>query len=158
MPKVNVYLPDRLSTAVRMYDIPLSAICQRALEAEVAARMSVMTLTPRSRAVLAVSAREAEALGHDFVGTEHLLLGLIVEGKGLAAQILDDLGVTDSVRQRLLETLTSPNYPRRTPTPSVDTDGNLVGEPVTIDDGATTLTLESSASKPEGKRRPGKKR
>jgi hypothetical protein len=48
--------------------------------------------TPRSQKVLALAHGEAKRLGHHYVGTEHLLLGLVREGEGLAAQILDRLG------------------------------------------------------------------
>jgi len=49
--------------------------------------------TPRSKMVLELSLREALALKHNYIGTEHILLGLIREGKGLAAKILADQGV-----------------------------------------------------------------
>ena len=49
--------------------------------------------TPRSKKVLELSLREAIALGHNYIGTEHLLLGLITEGEGVAAQILIQKGV-----------------------------------------------------------------
>jgi prophage maintenance system killer protein len=48
--------------------------------------------TPRSKKVLDLAHREAKRLGHNYVGTEHLLLGLVREGEGLAAQILSRLG------------------------------------------------------------------
>jgi ATP-dependent Clp protease ATP-binding subunit ClpC len=48
--------------------------------------------TPRAKKVLDLSLREALELGHDYVGTEHLLLGLIREGEGVAAQVLVKLG------------------------------------------------------------------
>lgn len=126
MPKVNVYLPDRLAEAVRAYEIPLSSICQRALEQEVGLRISALGLTPRSRTVLAAAAKEAEQLGENFVGTEHLLLGLIAEGEGIAAHALDSLGVTEAVRAKLLELIQA----SRAQAPSnraVDKHGNLVG-------------------------------
>src|SRR5258706_14109824 len=44
--------------------------------------------TPRAKRVLELSLREANQLGHDYIGTEHLLLGLIREGEGVAAQVL----------------------------------------------------------------------
>jgi ATP-dependent Clp protease ATP-binding subunit ClpC len=51
-------------------------------------------LTPRLKRVFDLSVKEAKALGHDYVGTEHLLLGITREGEGVAAVILHDLGVT----------------------------------------------------------------
>ncbi|NBR22575.1 MAG: NDP-hexose 4-ketoreductase, partial [Micrococcales bacterium] len=48
--------------------------------------------TPRAKKVLELSLREALQLGHSYIGTEHLLLGLIKEGEGVAAQVLTKLG------------------------------------------------------------------
>lgn len=62
--------------------------------------------TPRAKKVLELSLREALQLGHNYVGTEHLLLGLIREGEGVAAQILVKLGAElTRVRLRVIETL-----------------------------------------------------
>lgn len=49
--------------------------------------------TPRSKSVLEMSLRESLQLGHNYIGTEHILLGLLREGEGVAAQILNRLGV-----------------------------------------------------------------
>ena len=48
--------------------------------------------TPRAKKVLELSLREALQLGHNYIGTEHILLGLIREGEGVAAQVLKKLG------------------------------------------------------------------
>src|SRR5690606_20707973 len=48
--------------------------------------------TPRAKKVLELSLREARQLGHNYIGTEHILLGLIREGEGVAAQVLTKLG------------------------------------------------------------------
>jgi ATP-dependent Clp protease ATP-binding subunit ClpA len=62
--------------------------------------------TPRARKVLELSLREALHLRHRYIGTEHLLLGLIREGDGLAARILVDAGVPlDGLRRVLLAAL-----------------------------------------------------
>ena len=62
--------------------------------------------TPRSKKVLELSLREALSLGHSYIGTEHILLGLIREGEGVAAQVLIALGANlETVRARVLETL-----------------------------------------------------
>jgi hypothetical protein len=62
--------------------------------------------TPRSKKVLELSLREARSLGHDYIGTEHILLGLIREGEGVAAQVLVKLGADLSrVRQQAIELL-----------------------------------------------------
>ena len=52
--------------------------------------------TPRTKKVLELSLREALSLGHNYIGTEHLLLGLMVESEGAAAQVLSNLGVDTS--------------------------------------------------------------
>jgi ATP-dependent Clp protease ATP-binding subunit ClpC len=62
--------------------------------------------TPRAKKVLELSLREALQLGHNYIGTEHLLLGLIREGEGVAAQVLVKLGAKlDLVRQRVIQVL-----------------------------------------------------
>ncbi|MGH7733948.1 MAG: Clp protease N-terminal domain-containing protein, partial [Gemmatimonadales bacterium] len=59
--------------------------------------------TPRAKKVLEHSLREATQLGHDHIGTEHILLGLIREGDGVAAQVLVKLGADlNRVRQQVI--------------------------------------------------------
>ncbi|MDA8075713.1 MAG: NDP-hexose 4-ketoreductase, partial [Actinomycetota bacterium] len=60
--------------------------------------------TPRAKKVLELSLREALQLGHSFIGTEHMLLGLVREGEGVAAQVLQSLGADlGRVRQRVIQ-------------------------------------------------------
>jgi ATP-dependent Clp protease ATP-binding subunit ClpA len=59
--------------------------------------------TARAKKVLELSLREARALGHGYIGTEHILLGLVREREGLAAQILNDRGADDREVRRLVE-------------------------------------------------------
>ena len=62
--------------------------------------------TPRAKKVLELSLREALQLGHSYIGTEHILLGLIREGEGVAAQVLVELGADLSrVRQQVIQLL-----------------------------------------------------
>src|ERR671922_180927 len=62
--------------------------------------------TPRAKKVLELSLREALQLGHNYIGTEHILLGLIREGEGVAAQVLVKLGADmQKVRQTVLQLL-----------------------------------------------------
>ncbi len=62
--------------------------------------------TPRAKKVLELSLREALQLGHNYIGTEHILLGLIREGEGVAAQVLTKLGADLSrVRQQVIQLL-----------------------------------------------------
>jgi Clp amino terminal domain, pathogenicity island component len=106
MPKINVYLPDDLADAVRDSGIPVSAICQRALEqavrrvtaireavvadlsdADLAARLP--SFTPRAIHVLSL-ARNA---GGSLTGTGHLLGGILTEGSNLAIQVLRSMEI-----------------------------------------------------------------
>ncbi len=67
-----------------------------------------LPLTPRAKRALELATAEARALGHNYVGTEHILLGLIREGEGLAAQILINLGADlETVREKLFDLLES---------------------------------------------------
>jgi ATP-dependent Clp protease ATP-binding subunit ClpC len=62
--------------------------------------------TPRAKKVLELSLREALQLGHTYIGTEHILLGLIHEGEGVAAQVLIGLGVDlNRARQQVIQLL-----------------------------------------------------
>jgi ATP-dependent Clp protease ATP-binding subunit ClpC len=62
--------------------------------------------TPRAKKVLELSLREALQLGHNYIGTEHILLGLIREGEGVAAQVLQKLGADlNKVRQQVIQLL-----------------------------------------------------
>ncbi|WP_366923296.1 ATP-dependent Clp protease ATP-binding subunit [Metallumcola ferriviriculae] len=63
-------------------------------------------LTPRSKKVLELAAYEASRQGVKYIGTEHILLGLLREGEGIAAQVLEDMGVRlENVRQKVYELL-----------------------------------------------------
>lgn len=67
-------------------------------------------MTPRLKKVLILAEKESKSLGHAYVGTEHLLLGLIKEGDGIAASLLIKYGATyDEVKQRILKQL-DPNH------------------------------------------------
>ena len=62
--------------------------------------------TPRAKKVLELALREALQLGHNYIGTEHILLGLIREGEGVAAQVLVKLGADlNRVRQQVIQLL-----------------------------------------------------
>lgn len=63
-------------------------------------------LTPRARKVIELAVDEARRLGHHYIGTEHLLLGLVREGEGIAAGVLESLGVNlEKVRQQTIAVL-----------------------------------------------------
>ncbi len=88
--------------------------------------------TPRAKRVLELSLEEARQLGHNYIGTEHLLLGLIREGEGVAARVLENLGVnlskvrTQVIRQlgETAEVAAGGGTPGRTKTPTLDEFGS----------------------------------
>ncbi len=65
--------------------------------------------SPRVKDVISYSKEEAIRLGHDYIGTEHLMLGLIREGEGSAIKILEDLGVEVANFRRQIEAISAPN-------------------------------------------------
>jgi ATP-dependent Clp protease ATP-binding subunit ClpC len=98
------------ATVLNNLGLDLDAIRQ-AVESMVAATGGTLTIgeipfTPRAKKVLELSVDEARQLGHNYVGTEHLLLGLIREGEGVAARVLLELGVDrKKVREETLKLL-----------------------------------------------------
>jgi ATP-dependent Clp protease ATP-binding subunit ClpC len=88
--------------------------------------------TPRAKRVLELSLEEARQLGHNYIGTEHLLLGLIREGEGVAARVLENLGVDLSkVRTQVIrmlgetaEVTAGAGTPGRNKTPTLDEFGS----------------------------------
>ncbi|OGX79126.1 ATP-dependent Clp protease ATP-binding subunit ClpC [Exiguobacterium sp. SH31] len=67
---------------------------------------STIHYTPRAKKVIELSMDEARKLGHSYVGTEHILLGLIREGEGVAARVLNNLGISlTKARQQVLQLL-----------------------------------------------------
>jgi ATP-dependent Clp protease ATP-binding subunit ClpC len=87
--------------------------------------------TPRAKRVLELSLEEARQLGHNYIGTEHLLLGLIREGEGVAARVLENLGVDLSkVRTQVIRMLgetaevSTGGSQGRTKTPTLDEFGS----------------------------------
>ncbi|QGK70445.1 AAA domain-containing protein [Allosaccharopolyspora coralli] len=95
--------------------------------------------TPRAKKVLELSLREALQLGHNYIGTEHILLGLIREGEGVAAQVLVKLGADlNSVRQQVLQLISGSGATGE----QAETAGSK-GEPsssTTLDQFGTNLT------------------
>ena len=95
--------------------------------------------TPRAKKVLELSLREALQLGHNYIGTEHILLGLIREGEGVAAQVLVKLGADLSrVRQQVIQLLSGYSGPA--------TSGQSGKEPA----GASTGQASSEAANQSG--------
>ncbi len=86
--------------------------------------------TSRAKMVLELSMKEARALNHSYVGSEHLLLALLAEGKGIAAQVLGEAGVTiDSARSEVVRLIGTELAQVVTPTDESSL-GNLIGKPV----------------------------
>jgi ATP-dependent Clp protease ATP-binding subunit ClpC len=86
--------------------------------------------TPRAKRVLELSLEEARLLGHNYIGTEHLVLGLIREGEGVGAKVLDNLGVKlSTLRNQILKELSEStedvpsNSSSRSKTPTLDECG-----------------------------------
>ena len=83
-------------------DVVLSKLARKFFPMKPAPRTDFGRFTKRARNVLALAQEEAQRLHHHYIGTEHLLLGLLREGEGLAGQVLQKLGVTlDEARSRV---------------------------------------------------------
>jgi ATP-dependent Clp protease ATP-binding subunit ClpC len=92
--------------------------------------MGEIGLTPRAKKVIELAVDEARRLNHQYIGTEHLLLGLVREGEGIAAGVLESLGVSlDRVRAQVIHVLSqSSSYTQHearqaTRTPTIDQMG-----------------------------------
>jgi ATP-dependent Clp protease ATP-binding subunit ClpC len=127
MPKINVYLPDELAEAVKEVGVPVSAICQRALEQSVkrvsAIRAAALgdpgtavssaglsQFTERARAAIRMGIEQARADGATRVGTEHLLHGLLAEGGNLALHVLRAMEVEpERVARELAKAVGTPD-------------------------------------------------
>jgi hypothetical protein len=108
------------AVVLREMDISLEAVRAKVEEAigpPSAGPTEPPPFTPRAKKVLELSLREALQLGHDYIGTEHILLGLIREGEGVGAQVLQALGADLArVRQQVVEVvrgLTESHEPRK---------------------------------------------
>ena len=97
--------------------------------------------TPRAKKVLELSLREALQLGHNYIGTEHILLGLIREGEGVAAQVLVKLGADLSrVRQQVIQLLSG--YPGATGQPQQGGEKAAAGTGSSSDTPSGSLVLD----------------
>ncbi|HEX8803626.1 MAG TPA: Clp protease N-terminal domain-containing protein [Acidimicrobiales bacterium] len=121
MPKINVYLPDELAAAVREAEVPVSAVCQSALEGAVRSLREVRQavqerdavaagpltrFTPRARQAVTEAQAAARHHGHTGVGTEHLVLGILAEGGNLALKVLVSMDVEpEDLRRELTASL-----------------------------------------------------
>ncbi|HTF06757.1 MAG TPA: Clp protease N-terminal domain-containing protein [Asanoa sp.] len=131
MPKINVYLPDDLAAGVKETGLPVSAICQRALEQSVkrvtAIRATVLgdlsaedptarlaNFTTRARTVLTLAITAARTQGAARVGTEHLLGAIVAEGQNLGLHVLSAVEVpAEQVTAELAEHTSEPGEASR---------------------------------------------
>jgi len=101
--------------------------------------------TPQAKKVLEFAVEEAQNLGHNYVGTEHILLGLIRQEEGVAARVLENLGVSlETVREEVINLLgeTQPTYG-----PPMAAPGKIRSRTPTLDDFGRDLTQMAKESK-----------
>jgi ATP-dependent Clp protease ATP-binding subunit ClpC len=119
MPKINVYLPDDLADSVKDTSLPVSAICQRALEQSVKRVTAIRAVTDltgadptaaltsftqRAKDVLNLAIKGARARGAEEVGTRDLLRAMVDEGTNLALHVLGSMDITPAAITRELST------------------------------------------------------
>ncbi len=104
--------------------------------------------TPRAKKVLELAVEEAQNMGHSHVGTEHLLLGLIREEEGVAAQVLENLGVRlDIVREEVISLLGEGQPGPAAPTPPARSSGGTKSNTPTLDEFGRDLTQMAKDNK-----------
>ncbi len=158
MPKINVYLPDDLAEAVKELGLPVSPICQQALESVVRKLQSIETtgrldltvddptaklanFTVKARTAVNLAIQRARDGGIPTITTEHLLAGVLDEGTNMALEVLRSLEIEpDDLREDLAA---------RPPVPVDDsTDGERIGgrqlDPTTTE--ALKLALRTAIS------------
>ncbi|MEV6891182.1 ATP-dependent Clp protease ATP-binding subunit [Kribbella sp. NPDC051137] len=103
--------------------------------------------TPRAKKVLELSLREALQLGHNYIGTEHILLGLIREGEGVAAQVLVKLGADlNKVRQQVIQLL-SGYQGKETTAPGAGSQGDAPSSSLVLDQFGRNYTQSAREAK-----------
>jgi ATP-dependent Clp protease ATP-binding subunit ClpC len=133
--------------ALESLDISLEEVRQQVEEIigqGEAAPTGQIPFTPRAKKVLELSFREARQLGHDHIGTEHILLGLIREGDGVAAQILQKLGADlKRVRRTVIQELSGSPAVRygEMPSPSPFDEREKILLSLLIHEGRTTSEI-----------------
>jgi len=99
-----------------------------------------INLTPRAKRVIELSVEEARRLGHNYIGTEHLLLGLLREGEGIAAGVLESLGVNlEKVRAQVVQLVSHGDDKQ-------STSRNKAGQTPLVDSLGIDLTLAAQNS------------
>ncbi len=100
-----------------------------------------ISLTPRAKKVIELSVEEARRLNHNHIGTEHLLLGLVREGEGIAAGVLESLGVNlEKVRSQVIQVVSQSG-------PGTGEGGKQQSRTPTIDQMGVDLTANARANK-----------
>ena len=136
--------------ALESLNISLEAVRQQVEEIigqGQAAPTGHIPFTPRAKKVLELSLREALQLGHNYIGTEHILLGLIREGEGVAAQVLQKLGADlNRVRQTVIQLLSGYTGGKGETTPGTQGEGQGQGSMV-LDQFGRNLTALARDSK-----------
>jgi ATP-dependent Clp protease ATP-binding subunit ClpC len=136
--------------ALESLNISLEAVRQQVEEIigqGQAAPTGHIPFTPRAKKVLELSLREALQLGHNYIGTEHILLGLIREGEGVAAQVLQKLGADlNRVRQTVIQLLSGYTGGKGETTPGGSGEGQGQGSMV-LDQFGRNLTQLARESK-----------
>src|ERR1700709_1047001 len=104
--------------------------------------------TPRAKKVLELSLREALQLGHSYIGTEHILLGLIREGEGVAAQVLQKLGADlNRVRQQVIQLLSGFQGKEWTASAGAAAGGDAPSSSLVLDQFGRNLTQDAREGK-----------
>ncbi len=107
---------------------------------------SHIPFTPRAKKVLELSLREALQLGHNYIGTEHVLLGLIAEGEGVGAQVLVKRGATlERVREEVVALIAAPQPGGHDPPPPVHEEPLCPKCRARLSESATYRTLDVSS-------------
>ena len=103
--------------------------------------------TPRAKKVLELALREALSLGHNYIGTEHILLGLVRESEGVAARVLRDLDADgDRIRQEVMRVLSGPSRKPAKPGGAIPVGGARKGSKV-LDQFGRNLTQYAEEDK-----------
>ena len=98
--------------------------------------------TPRAKRVLELSWDEARQLGHNYIGTEHILLGLIREGEGVAARVLDNLGIDlNKIRSNVVKMLGDSKPQTVSSGSSTSSSSTTKAKTPSLDEFGTDLTL-----------------
>jgi ATP-dependent Clp protease ATP-binding subunit ClpA len=105
-------------------------------------------LTPRAERVLAAAEREASTRGQDVVGVGHRMPALCREPRGLVADVLRELGVTEPIEKRLLHALDDPSYLTAGSNEIRSSDGALLEHVVEIDGTLAAVDLDGQPLNP----------